>query len=599
MLLKKKQYGYLDMVSLPFKIGPFYAIAEAAQTISSALLPTAQIFITAYFINTAIAVYQGDAVFSNLYMPIALLSINMVYGLFIGAVMNVFDTYREAHFRNKLMPALLEKWARLQYRHIEDSKVQDLYSRIDYQPAIQMYQRVINLVNFSVFVLGIIITLFTQVWWIALTMLAASVPLLYISTKAGKEGYAASREMTQLMRKNYYLSQVLMGREAVEERSIFGYSKALNDEYIEKFEFARKYNFNIARKFFIRSKIGGVFGLMYAVIAVLALLNPVINGTIDIGMFIALIAAIIGLAERLSWGIQWQIQDIARLREYLKDLTEFVNLEEDVNAVALPDKNMTFDEIEFKNVCFKYPQTEKLVLNNVSFIIKRGKHYSFVGENGAGKTTIIKLLTGLYSNYEGEILVDGFPLRELSQEKIKGLTSVVYQDFARYQISLYDNIAIADINSPNNRDDVSKALTSAGMAEAIEKLNNGMDTPLGKIIENGVDLSGGEWQRVALARSIMSSAPLKILDEPTSALDPIAESAVYHNFERISQGKTTIFISHRLGSTKLADVIFVLAEGKIAESGTHTELIATNGLYAKMFKSQAGWYATEGDVVYG
>ncbi|MDR3121389.1 MAG: ABC transporter ATP-binding protein/permease, partial [Clostridiales bacterium] len=219
---------------------------------------------------------------------------------------------------------------------------------------------------------------------------------------------------------------------------------------------------------------------------------------------------------------------------------------------------------------------------------ERGKHYSFVGVNGAGKTTITKLITGLYTNYDGAILVDGRSLRGFSQAELKGLSTVVYQDFARYSFSLYDNIAIGAVGADDA--DVNSAIDLIGLREAAEKLPDGVYTNLGKIFENGVDLSGGEWQRVAMARSLISKAPLRILDEPTAALDPVSESRVYSQFEQISQGKATIFISHRLGSTKLADTIFVLSDGKITERGAHRELMGLNGLYAEMYSAQADWY---------
>ncbi len=181
---------------------------------------------------------------------------------------------------------------------------------------------------------------------------------------------------------------------------------------------------------------------------------------------------------------------------------------------------------------------------------------------------------------------------------------MVYQDFARYYISLYDNIAVGNINLYNenheeSRKEAEETIEQVGLSEAVQRLKDGFDTPLGKVIENGADISGGEWQRTAMARCIISDAPLKILDEPTAALDPVSESMVYKNFERISKGKTTIFISHRLGSTKLADVIYVLSDGKIAEHGSHDRLMEANGIYSKMFTSQAEWYTGSDGVMEG
>ena len=596
MLLKQKKYGFIDMVSMSFMASPMYSAIFGAKAAMDALLPTLSIFVTADFLNAAIAVYNKKAGISSVYGPVALLAGIMLYSALIGVFMNLLDCSRNIYYRKKLVPEMLAKRARLEYRHIEDPKTADLINRVC--PSFDgdvwgMYSRILNVVDLVIYILGIIVALSTQVWWIALSMLAASVPVLFIATKAGKQSYNADKEMTKIDRRANYLSSVLKSREAVEERSIYGYSDNLNAQYSEKFEYARKFRLKVSRWNFIKSKSGGIVTTVYSVGAMLALLSPVVEGKMTIGMFIALMGAVFGLSNRLSWGVNWLVEDLSRKREYLKDLTEFMALEEHDGATEKPAKNMAFDLIEFKNVSFKYPGTEKTILDGVSFSIESGKHYSFVGVNGAGKTTITKLLTGLYDNFEGEILVDGRSIRELTQAQIKGLSSVVYQDFAKYSISLYENIAIADLDNPKNREKAEEAIELVGLSETVAKLKGGIDAPLGKVMENGVDLSGGEWQRTAMARSVMSSAPLKILDEPTAALDPIGESMVYRNFERISKGMTTIFISHRLGSTKLADIIYVLSDGKIKESGPHSELMAKNGIYCEMWASQAAWYSAD------
>lgn len=390
-----------------------------------------------------------------------------------------------------------------------------------------------------------------------------------------------------------------MSREAIEERGVFGYTENLNDQYVEKNKFAMNFRLKVIKRDFVESHLRGITIILFSVGSMFVLIKPAIDGVITIGMFIALMEAVFGLSNKLSWGIHGLIKNISEKQEFLKDLTEFMRLEEHEDATSLPDKKIMFKTLEFKNVSFKYPGTEKLILNDVSFKIEFGKHYSFVGVNGAGKTTIIKLITGLYTNYTGEIYVDGRSLRDLTQSEIKGLSSVVYQDFAKYYITLYDNLIIADLDENNAVEDLSKrtkaqkAIELVGLSDAVAKLKGGIDTPLGKIVENGIDLSGGEWQRLAFARSVMSTAPLKILDEPTAALDPLSESRVYRNFEQISRGMTTIFISHRLGSTKLADVIYVLSNGKIAESGSHSKLMSLKGIYWEMFNSQAEWYRSE------
>ncbi len=226
----------------------------------------------------------------------------------------------------------------------------------------------------------------------------------------------------------------------------------------------------------------------------------------------------------------------------------------------------------------------------MSFVIEEGRHYAFVGANGAGKTTITKLITGLYEDFEGEILINGKSIKTYRQDQLKAMCSVVYQDFARYCISFRDNILLGDINSFDNLDNMNKSIETVELQDVVGGLPLGISSNLGKIKNDGVDLSGGQWQRIAMARGIVSPASIRILDEPTAALDPISESNVYEKFEEISRGQTTIFISHRLGSTKIADEIFVIGDGAIVESGSYEELMKRNGVYTKMYESQRSWY---------
>ena len=596
ILLKQKNYGFTGMITMSLKTSPFYSFIFAVKYIADALIPVASIFITANFINSAMEVYNKQADISSVYIPVVLLTAIMVYNTTIGTVMNFIECKRNIYFRKKLIPEILEKQAKLEYRHIENPETADLIERVcpKFPDNVwDMYSQVLNAVNLIIYIMGVLITLFTQIWWIAAGMFVSFIPVLYIAAKSGQRSYDVDRELSKTERRINYLSGIMKSRATAEERSIYGYTDNLNNQYIEKFEFAYRFRLKVNLKNFIRWKMGGLVSSIYSIIIMFAMLIPVSNGDIDLGMFIGLMGGVFGLitSNSVSWGIFGTIQNLVKRREYLKDMTEFIHLEEHEGAIDLPDKNMSFKTIEFKNISFKYPGTDKLILDDISFTIENGRHYSFVGVNGAGKTTIIKLLTGLYTNYEGEILLDGRSMRDFTQSEIKGLSSVVYQDFAKYYISLYDNIAISG-------DDVENAIELVGLSDAIEKLKNGVNTPLGKIQENGADLSGGEWQRVAMARSVVNCAPLKILDEPTAALDPVSESMVYKNFERISKGGTTIFISHRLGSTKLADIIYVLSDGKIIERGPHSELMALkHGVYAKMFDSQAEWYNAKEAVV--
>lgn len=610
MLLKKKKYGYSDMITMSFKVSPMYSIIFAIKRIGDSLMPTLSIFATASFINNAIIVYNAEAKLSSVYISVAQIIGIMIYSTLINPLMSFVDCRRTIYFRSRLIPEMLEKLARLEYRHIENPETAELIKRIcpntnfiygggminSYEHQYfqnnvwQMYTNILDVIGFVFYFFGIIITIFTQVWWIAVIIVLISVPVIYFGNKAGKNNYGIYMQKSKVTRRADYLSDVMMSREGAEERSIFGYVEHLNNQYGEKLKVATVLWLKAITRNIIEARLCGMLVTLCFVGTMLALVQPAINETITIGMFIALVGTMFGLSNRLSWEVNDLASKVTEKRKFLKDLTDFTALEEHEDATSKPKKNMAFNKIEFKNVSFKYPGTDKLILDGISFVIEKGKHYSFVGVNGAGKTTITKLITGLYNNFEGEILVDGNSIRNFTQAEIKGLSAVVYQDFAKYYMSLYDNLAIADIDNPDNYAQAVEAIELVGLSDAVTNLKKGMDTPLGKIAEDGVDISGGEWQRVAIARIVMSNAPLKILDEPTATLDPISESSVYHHFEQVSKGKTTIFISHRLGSTKLADIIYVLSNGKIIESGCHSALLAENGLYSEMFNTQAEWY---------
>lgn len=295
------------------------------------------------------------------------------------------------------------------------------------------------------------------------------------------------------------------------------------------------------------------------------LVKPVMAGNLSPGLFMGIVTTVFTMANDFGGSLQEAAKNLSYSIRCMDDLTAFMELDLQAGALDLPDQvPPSFEKLSFKNVSFKYTNFTDYILRNVTFDIEPGHHYAFVGRNGSGKTTMIKLLTGLYDDYEGEILINGKELRSYEKSTLKALFSVVYQDFARYEVSLCDNIALGNASGKPSREDIYKVTSKVGLTETIEKLKDGLDTNLGKIeVEEASDLSGGQWQRIAIARSLISPAPLKVLDEPTAALDPIAESQIYQEFEGLMNGKTTIFISHRLGSTKLADEILVIDGGEI------------------------------------
>jgi ABC-type multidrug transport system fused ATPase/permease subunit len=241
--------------------------------------------------------------------------------------------------------------------------------------------------------------------------------------------------------------------------------------------------------------------------------------------------------------------------------------------------------IIFENVSFTYPKTDKKILKGVSFEVKQGERIALVGENGAGKSTIIKLLCRLYKPDSGRILMNGQDIQTLDASALKCVFSVVFQDFCKYTLTLRENVAFGDLSKLQDDDALLCALR-LGLAGDIAQL----DTPLGKLEEGGVDLSVGQWQRIAIARACLPDSAFVILDEPTASLDPLAESEMYHSFAEVLKNRGCIVISHRLASARMADRIIVLSDGIVIESGSHSELMHSGGLYAQMYQAQSGWY---------
>lgn len=246
--------------------------------------------------------------------------------------------------------------------------------------------------------------------------------------------------------------------------------------------------------------------------------------------------------------------------------------------------------VEFRNVAFRYPGTDRYVLHDVSFTIHPQTAVAIVGENGAGKTTLVKLLTRLYDPTEGVILLDGCDLRTYDLADLRSQIGVIFQDFVRYNLTARENIGFGELEYVEDLERVAQAADRGGAAPVIGKLANSYATMLGRTFENGVDLSGGEWQKLALGRAFMRQSQILILDEPTAALDALAEYEVYRRFAELTAGRTTVFISHRFSTVRMAQQILVLADGQVVESGNHAELMARNGRYAEMFKVQAERY---------
>lgn len=565
------------------------------QNIVNALIPTIQVIVVANFINVALECVKSGKSISDIYLYIVELILVIGTPMILEKTITFFNLRLTNRMRIGLSEELIEKYSRLSYKHIEDYKVAELVERLFKNPEEKMMEGYNNLVHFGylvIMIVSIMSVIASQIKWVAILIIVSAVPLFYLSIKSGKANYAMNRETTKYMRKYGYLGEVLTSRAYVEERSLFGFSEELNKVWADNYENARKQIFHTELKWWAKVKFGGILTVLVSLIVILALIPQTVKGVISIGMFMSLVNATYSLVNRMGLELASTMDKLVQSTELVVDKLQFESLSETEGAIAIPSENAyELKSLEFRNVRFKYPNTEKYILNGMSFKIEQGKHYSVVGLNGAGKTTITKLITGLYDEFEGEILINNKSIKEYSLDQLKAISAIAYQDFAKYFISIRDNILLGNIRRQEVSDsEIMEILRIVDAEDVVNNLENGLDTLVGKIKSGSVDLSGGQWQKIALARFVLNEAPLKILDEPTSALDPISESKIYEQFGEICKNHTTIFISHRLGSTKLADKIFVIDQGKVVEAGSHEQLMDKKGIYSNLYNNQRSWY---------
>lgn len=631
-VLKKRKYNWFDMWRIPFCCSPLSTVAVTAQKLITALANVFQVVVVAEFLDAAIEAVVNKSFDGKIVAWFLLLLLIVSWKRISFHIGSLFTAHVTIHGNEQISAEVTRKRDRMEYYLLEDPKTEELANRLtgNLENNLQWnLQWFLNLFAINIpRVAGVLLIMSGYVWWLSLVFLALTVPLLIFSTKAGKKVYRAYEEAALYERRHKYLFSVLTGRETTEERSLFGYTGQLNEEWHGQYEKAAKQDLKSEMLFMGNTLRGTVMNGLLSAIVVLVMIPLTASGVLTAGIFISLATSMYDLIEIMGYNTARAINRIAMAQEFMKDFTAFAALPErsdqteegrapgqvsfaaesvlqEGKGPAGGGKLPELKELEFRHVTFRYPGADVYILKDLSLKLENGKHYAVVGENGAGKTTLIKLLTGLYREYEGEILYNGVEMRTFPRKEWFRIFSCVFQDFARYYLSVEENICLGmgEMDFWEKEDPAGKAERISRMEaaadqldihEALSGLKCGYETRLGKLDEESVDLSGGQWQRVAMARALMNDAPLLLLDEPTAALDPISESRLYEEFGQISRNRTTIFISHRLGSIKLSDHIFLLKEGCVREQGSHEELMALHGIYADMYETQQSWYQEEG-----
>lgn len=592
---KKLSFRNRDFIIYPMRCIPLQSMFSFIYTILNALMPAYETIAIANFIDCAIAIFEGKRNITEIILPIVLIVLYILFINLIPTIAEIISLTGKNKMTIRIKDLMLNKKTALEYQYVENPEAQELINRVCSDPVGNFssgFNNILSAVSIIISSISLLLIIMSTTFISGIVITAASIPLFVIAIKTGKKNYEMGKDATEIQRKYKYLAAVLTDRDYANERKLFSYSKSLQNDYVTLYNQSFKIESKIERKTYTNMKAGSMITLLVIAVIIFILLPSLYVDSITIGVFIALVNAVFGLVQTMSWRLSETMCEHARLQEYLKDLNCFFALSEKKEACVAPScsEDFTFESVEFRNVSFKYPGTETYVLNQCSFRLNSGKSYSLVGINGAGKSTIVKLLIGLYDNYDGEILLNGINIKNYNYAILKSIISVLFQDFTSYAISLKDNITMGR-NMIYNERDINKIISQVELDDLVQELRNGIETSLGKIKEDGVDISGGQWQRVAIARVLYSEAKINILDEPTASLDPIAESQVYEMFHRINNNCFTIYITHRLGAAKISDEILVVDEGRIVEFGSHEQLMKIhNGLYRKMFECQKSWY---------
>ncbi|NQV52711.1 MAG: ABC transporter ATP-binding protein [Flavobacteriales bacterium] len=488
---------------------------------------------------------------------------------------------------------IIRKTAEIKLSQLEDSEFYDKLERARQQTTgrVGLMSNVLTQGEDIIVIVSLIGGVIVFEPWLILLLIVSVVPTIMNEIKFSGTSYSLARSWTQERRELDYLRYAGASDITAKEVKLFALSGYIADRFKELSNIYYIASKKLAGQ---RARWGSFFNIVgtgtYYGAYVMIVYRTVI-GIFSLGDLTFLSGSFNRLRSKLQ-GFFTRFTSITERALYLQDYFEFLDLrfidESDVPKLPMPEK--ISEGFAFKDVGFKYPNTEKWVVRNVSFTLKAGEKLAFVGENGAGKTTLIKLLLGFYVPTEGEILLDSIPIQQYNADQYQAYFGVIFQDFVKFELTLRENIAVGAIEEIENELRITDAAQRSLADQVISELPEGIDQQLGKRFKRGKDLSGGQWQKIAIARAYMKDAQVMILDEPTSALDARAETEAFDRFIKLTIGKTAVIISHRFSTVRIADRIMVLQDGKVLEIGKHEELIKNDLLYAELFNLQAAGY---------
>jgi len=581
-------------LAMVWRTKPAYGVGIVVVRVLASLGPVAMLWVGKLIVDGVIEnVGAAEPEWSYLFGLVALeFAIAVVLEL-LGRAASLLESLLGDLFGNHMSVRLMEHAATLDLQHFEDPDFYDKLQRARRQTVgrvallgtlLQMGQQFLTLVS-------LLAALVAYNVWLLVILVIAILPSFLGETHFAGLSYSLLYRWTPERRELDYLRYVAASDRPAKEIKLFGLADFFIDRYSELADQYYEANKEVAvRRACTGGLLSGLSTLAYYGAVAFIVLQAVL-GAITIGT----LTFLIGSFDRSRGLIQSILLRSASIYEeslFLQDLFDFLEMEprtaspEDPRPLPRPVR----EGFVFEGVGFRYPDAERWALRQVSFHLRPGESVALVGENGAGKTTVVKLLTRLYDPTEGRILLDGVDLREYDLEELRRAVGVIFQDFMRYDMAARANIAVGRIEALGDEPRIRSAADKSLAADVVGQLEGGLDQMLGRRFEGGADLSGGEWQKIALARAYMRDAELLVLDEPTAALDARAEYEVFQRFSELTAGKMAVLISHRFSTVRMADRIVVLAGGRVTEDGSHEGLLERGGRYAELFTLQARGY---------